>query len=234
MEIFPGIEIIDLSLYIKKEKILIFSDVHIGLEEAYNKQGILIPRFQFPEIIKHLDKIFSKVKPKITVINGDLKHEFGTISNQEWKYTLKLLDYLIEKKQEIILIKGNHDTILGPIAEKREIKITDYYNPNKDITITHGHKILESKRLNKTIIIGNEHPAISFKERKYEKYKCFLLGKWKSHDLIVIPSFNFVTEGTDITKEKLLSPYLHQDLKNFEVFIVEDKIYKFGKIKILK
>ena len=232
MEILHGIGIIDLALFIKKEKILIIGDLHIGLEEAYNKEGILIPRFQFPEIIKHLDKIFYKIKPNITVINGDLKHEFGTISNQEWKHTLRLLDYLIGKKQEIILIRGNHDTILGPIADKRKIKILDFYNPNNDITITHGHKIL--KNLNKTIIIGNEHPAISFKERKYEKFKCFLLGRWKSHNLIVIPSFNFVTEGTDITKEKLLSPYLKQDLNNFEVFIVEDKIYKFGKIKDIK
>ncbi|MBS3134107.1 metallophosphoesterase [Candidatus Woesearchaeota archaeon] len=229
MEIIQGIDIVNLALFIKKEKILIISDLHIGLEEAYNKDGILIPRFQFPEIIKHLNKIFSRIKPKITVINGDLKHEFGIISQQEWSYVLKLLDYLIEKNQEIILIKGNHDTVLGPIADKREIKILNFYNPNKNITITHGHKIL--KNLNKTIIIGNEHPAISFRERKYEKYKCFLLGKYKNHKIIVLPSFNFITEGTDITKEKTISPYLKQDLKDFEVFVVEDKIYKFGKIK---
>ena len=229
MEIIQGIDIVNLALLIKKEKILIISDLHIGLEEAYNKDGILIPRFQFPEIIKHLNKIFSRIKPKITVINGDLKHEFGIISQQEWSYVLKLLDYLIEKNQEIILIKGNHDTVLGPIADKREIKILNFYNPNKNITITHGHKIL--KNLNKTIIIGNEHPAISFRERKYEKYKCFLLGKYKNHKIIVLPSFNFITEGTDITKEKTISPYLKQDLKDFEVFVVEDKIYKFGKIK---
>src|SRR3989344_5253076 len=229
MEILPGIEIIDLSLYIKKEKILVFSDVHIGLEEAYNKEGVFIPRFQFPEIIKHLDKIFSKVKPNITVINGDLKHEFGIISDQEWKHTLRLLDYLIEKKQEIILIRGNHDTFLGPIAEKREIKILNFYNPNNKITITHGHKIL--KNLNKTVIIGNEHPAVSFRERKYEKYKCFMLGKYKKHDIIVLPSFNFITEGSDITREKTLSPYLKKDLKNFQIFIAMDKTYKFGRIK---
>jgi len=229
MEIIQGIDIVNLALFIKKEKILIISDLHIGLEEAYNKDGILIPRFQFPEIIKHLNKIFSRIKPKITVINGDLKHEFGIISQQEWSYVLKLLDYLIEKNQEIILIKGNHDTVLEPIADKREIKILNFYNPNKNITITHGHKIL--KNLNKTIIIGNEHPAISFRERKYEKYKCFLLGKYKNHKIIVLPSFNFITEGTDITKEKTISPYLKQDLKDFEVFVVEDKIYKFGKIK---
>jgi metallophosphoesterase superfamily enzyme len=50
-------------------------------------------------------------------------------------------------------------------------------------------------------------------------------------NLIVQPSFNLVTEGTDITKERLLSPFLKQDLGDFEVFIVSDKIYKFGKVK---
>ena len=46
-----------------------------------------------------------------------------------------------------------------------------------------------------------------------------------------MPSFNLVIEGTNILKEKLLSPFLKQDLKNFHVFIVEDKIYDFGKLK---
>ena len=52
MEISSGIEIIDLALYLKKEKILIIADTHIGYEEALNKQGMLVPRFQFKEIIK--------------------------------------------------------------------------------------------------------------------------------------------------------------------------------------
>ncbi|MAG47347.1 phosphoesterase [archaeon] len=233
MEITKGIEIVDLGLFLKDEKILVISDLHIGMEEAYNKQGILIPRFQFPEILKHLDKIFTKVKPKKTVINGDLKHEFGTISSQEWKNTLKLIDYLLEKKQKVILIKGNHDTILEPIVKKRDIKVKDFYNI-KDITITHGHKILQDKDLKKVIIIGNEHPAISFESRKTDKYKCFLLGKYKKSKLIVLPSFNFVTIGSDLTKENILSPYLKQNLKNFEVFIAEDKTYKFGKLKDIK
>ena len=38
----------DLSLVYKDH--LIISDLHIGFEEAMNKQGILIPRFQFEEI----------------------------------------------------------------------------------------------------------------------------------------------------------------------------------------
>jgi len=228
MEILKGIKIIDLALYIKKEKILVIGDVHIGYEEALNKQGILIPRFQFQEILKRLDKIFAKVKAELIIINGDLKHEFGTISDQEWRQTLKIIDYLSEKAK-IILIKGNHDNILGPIANKRNIEIVDSYNV-KDITILHGDKIINN--LNKVIIMGHEHPAISFKERD-DKFKCFLKGKYGKSDLIVMPSFTQVVEGSNMLKEKLLSPYL-KDIKNFEVYVVEDKIYYFGKIKDLR
>ena len=65
MEIQRGIEIIDLALYLKKEKILIISDLHLGYEEALNKQGYLIPRFQFEEIIKKLKSILKNAKISI-------------------------------------------------------------------------------------------------------------------------------------------------------------------------
>ena len=97
MKINDNLEIIDLALYLKKEKALIISDMHIGYEESLNKQGILIPKFQFKETLERLTKIFSKVNPKIIILNGDFKHEFGTISDSEWKDTLKILDFLISK-----------------------------------------------------------------------------------------------------------------------------------------
>ena len=225
MNILPNIKIIDLALYLEKQKILILSDFHIGYEEYLNNQGILIPRFQFKEIIKRLENIFKKIKPSKIIINGDLKHEFGIISAQEWRHTLQLLDFLL-KKAPVTLIKGNHDTIIKPIAEKRNIEILDEYRKDS-LLITHGNIL---KKPEKTIIIAHEHPAISFKQRPSEKYKCFLLGKYKNFNLIVQPSFNLVTEGSDITKNKLLSPFLN-NIQNFQVFIVEDKAYKFKTVK---
>lgn len=230
MRIISGIEIIDLALYITKEKTLIISDVHIGYEEALNKQGILVPRFQFKDTVKRLNNILKRVKPKTIIINGDLKHEFGTISDQEWRDTLKVLD-LLSKHGKVILLKGNHDTILGPIANKRNVEIKEHYKIN-DILITHGDKIPKITKGVKTIIIGHEHPAISLKENvRIEKFKCYLKGKWKRKILIVMPSFFLVTEGTDIIQEKTLSPFLKQKLGNFEVFVVGNKVYKFGKLK---
>ena len=233
-----NLEIVDLGLLLKQEKILVFADFHIGYEEALNRQGILVPRFQFKDVIKRLGKIFSelkKIKIDKIIINGDIKHEFGKISEQEWRETLKLLDFLAKFCDEIILVKGNHDTIIGPIAKKKKISVVDYYFA-EDVLITHGHKIPNKNILKKakTILIGHEHPAISLREDvRIEKFKCFLKGKYKRKNLIVMPSFCLATEGTDVLSEKLLSPFLDQDISNFEVFVVADKIYDFGKIKNL-
>lgn len=234
MQILPNMEIVDLALYF--DSTLVIADVHIGYEEALNKQGVLVPRLQFEEIVKRIENIFSILKNKTIeriIVNGDLKHEFGTISEQEWRNTLKFLDLLSKHCDEIILVKGNHDTILGPIAKKRNVKITDNIAVGK-VLITHGNKVSNIKNYD-TLLIGHEHPAVSLKEGpRIEQFKCFLRGKYKGKNLIVQPSFNTIIEGTDVLRDKILSPFLKQDLDNFEVYIVEDKVYWFGKLKGLR
>jgi hypothetical protein len=176
------------------------------------------------------------VKPELIVMLGDIKHEFGTISRQEWRDTLNLLDYLMSKVGKIVLIKGNHDTILGPLADKKDLVVRESFFID-NILFCHGHKLIDEKSAifikAKTIIIGHEHPAIGLRDGpRVEKYKCFLLGKFKNKKLIVMPSFNFVTEGTDVLQEKLLSPFI-ENIYNFEAFVVGDKVYKFGKVSSL-
>ena len=259
MQIQKNIEIIDTCLFLTKSKALIIPDVHIGYEEALNKQGILIPRTQFILIMKGIEKIikdclkkFKKIK-KI-VIMGDLKHEFGKISETEWRQTLKFLDFLHKYCKEIVLLKGNHDKILGPIANKRNLQIIEATIID-DVFLIHGHELpIAVPPKIKTIIIGHEHPAISLREGpRVEKFKCFLKGKWKPKDdkrrfnLIVLPSFNPIVEGTDVLKEELLSPFLRpakkvgrlalkaerSTIREFEAFIIGDRVYDFGKIKKL-
>ncbi|UZE93740.1 MAG: metallophosphoesterase [Candidatus Pacearchaeota archaeon] len=235
MEILPGIEIKGKSLWLPKRKILIIADLHIGYEEALVGEGFLAPRTMFKEMKKELQELL-KLKPKIIIIDGDLKHEFGLISRQEWHETSAILDLLL-KKCKVILIKGNHDTILEPIAKKKELSVKNFYCFN-DVCVLHGHKILLDEKVHdsKTLIIAHEHPAVSIKEDvKQEIYKCFLLGKWKNKKLVVMPSFFTIFEGSDVKKEKLLSPFLNErKIKNFKVFVLGDKVYRFGKLKNIK
>ncbi len=227
------VKIIDLGLYLAKHKTLVIADSHIGYEESLQKKGVLVPMLQFKDILKRLEKIFSSVDVEQIVFNGDINNEFVTNTRQEWIETIDLLDFL-EKKAKVVLIKGNHDTILRPIAMKKNLEVKDYAVIG-DFFITHGHKIFDIPKEIKTIITAHEHPAITLKEGgRYERYKCFLKGNYKGKHLIVIPSLLQVTQGTDVLKEKVLSPYLKKNLKNFDVYISGDKVYKFGKLKNLK
>ncbi len=225
MEIHPGIEIVDLALQYKD--ILIIGDLQLGYEEYLAKHGYLVPRFQFHDIKERLTKILSSVSVKKLIVNGDIKHEFGIISEQEWRDVLGIID-AVHPEVEIIFVKGNHDIALGPIARKREVQVVPYYAVD-NITILHGDKIIPE--LTDILIIGHEHPALSFPERKDEKFKCFLKGKWKDHTLLVMPSFNPLTAGTDVRSGTFLSPFLAGDLHHFSVWVVEDKVYYFGKIE---
>lgn len=249
LEISSGINIVDLALYIPKENVLIISDVHIGYEEALNRQGVLVPRFQFDLLLKRIENIFRMIniskKNKLSqfIINGDIKHEFGTISAQEWKQTLRFIDFISEYSEEIVLIRGNHDVILGPLVDKRGLSLVDDAVID-DVLILHGDKIPEhierTMKKTKTIIIGHEHPAISFPQNPLERYKCFLKGSWSrrfaKNTLIVMPSFFLFNEGTNVLQESLLSPFLTKDvLKKFEVYAVDttklkDNVLFFGRI----
>lgn len=235
-EIFPGVEIHGLTLYLKKEKVLVIGDLHLGYEEELNSLGFLVPKFQYREIITYLKKIFSKI-PSLEkiVINGDLKHEFGRISKQEWNEVLSFLDFLKSNVNEIFLIKGNHDTILGPLAERKELKVLEYfYIANEKIYICHGHKIPDDENFerSKVVIIAHDHPALGLREGlRVEKVKCFLKGMWNEKILIQIPSLNFVVEGSDISQEKMLSPFMNE-IENFDIYCIErENLFYFGKVK---
>lgn len=234
-EIMEGIEIHDLGLYIKKFRTLVFADFHLGYEEALNKQGTLLPRTQYLKTRKRLEKLFDGLKKPIDkiIVNGDIKHEFGTVNEQEWLDALNILAFLQKQCQNVSLIRGNHDTILGPIADKREIKIVDDEELN-GILILHGDEI--PKKIDAdVVVIGHEHPCVTITDGiNYEKEKCFLCGKWEGKTLIVQPSFNMITEGTDVRKEELLSPFLKQSLDNFDVWVIADKPRYFGKLADLK
>ena len=232
MEISKSIKIVDAALWFEAENVLVINDLHLGYEEALHRKGILVPRFQLEQIIAKLKIILQKTKPAKLVINGDLKHEFGKVLRQEWKEVLEFLDFMLAKVEEVIIIKGNHDPIIKPIADKRGVVVLNEYKIG-NVLIVHGDELVKTEA--KTIIIGHEHPAVTIREgSKWEKCKCFLKGKWEGKELIAVPSFNPLLEGTDVLKEELLSPFLG-DIKNFEVYVVgENRAFYFGKIKNLQ
>ena len=244
--------------------ILVLSDLHIGYEEYLYRES-LFQRIQLKDIIEKLKRIFyllakENITIKKIIILGDLKHEFGEISDTEWRETLFVLDFLLAKikskgnslhpkmksqlsKEKIILVKGNHDTILGPIAKKREIKLKDYYKI-KDLCFIHGNRLYKNCLDNsKILVLGHLHPSIILSdEYKREKYKCFLKGKWKNKQIYILPSFSEITFGYNLkllNEEKQDEGFLiipSKELNKFNVIIYnnkENQKYDFGKLKEL-
>ncbi len=231
------IEYIGKCLLVDK-KSLVIGDLHLGFEESMNKSGILVSRAMLNESIEYLDKVFSKTgKVKEIVLLGDIKHEFGGISNQEWGDSLRFFDYLKEKCNKIIIIKGNHDNIIGPIARRSEISVRENYIC-EEYCFLHGDKDF-SEIYDKKIkywIVGHAHPAIKLKEGvKIEKYKCFLDGDYKGKKIIVVPSFVEVNLGTD-PREYELNLAWKFNLDKFKVKIVSDnlQVLDFGILGKLK
>ena len=237
MDILEDIIADDLFLYLKGYETFIISDVHIGFEESLNDKGILIPRKNFDDLILRLEKSMHSILKKNNIshiiINGDLVHEFSRVPSKVKSLVGKFIKFL-KQYGDVRIISGNHDKALKFIVDESLIYEKLLFG---DILIIHGDRLPDKKSLKdvKTLIIGHEHPAVCIRSNnRSEKFKCFLKGRYRRKDIIVMPSCNILIEGTDVSSERLLSPLLKDvDLGSFNVYIVEDKIYDFGKMKNL-
>jgi hypothetical protein len=230
-----GYQFIDKAVFFPAEKILIIADLHIGYEQAMNNAGIFLPKQQFARIKEDLGKIFSKTgKVNKIIILGDLKHEFSRNLQQEWGEVLELIEILKKNTKKIVLVKGNHDNYLINAVKRFGIKIVDFYIHN-DMAFLHGNKMfpeLLDKNI-KQIFLGHMHPAITISEGvKRERYKCFLKGKWKDKEIVILPSFFPLVEGADVLVEDT-NLDIKLDLRNFEAFVVNDtgEVLDFGRVK---
>ncbi|MEM5772787.1 MAG: metallophosphoesterase [Candidatus Aenigmatarchaeota archaeon] len=244
IEIFPGIKIINSypAIFVEKLCLLAISDLQLGEELYLAEQGIFVPQVQLKEIIEALKGIFKKVEPKAVVINGDVKHEFGEASAQEWREVKELIGFLSKKVGEIILVRGNHDNYLLNIASKLGIKVFDPYYLAGEILFTHGHKKILFPKEAKVVVIGHEQPAILLAEG-YDRIKvpCLLYGKMKDgRKIICLPAFSPLASGVAINaieKEELLSPILKEvDVDELTPIALDKEAgaLKFPKIKELR
>jgi putative SbcD/Mre11-related phosphoesterase len=230
------------TLFFPEKGILAIGDLHLGFEYQLQQSGLIIPERQVQEVKEELERIFEEIKEKgfkikKIVFLGDIKHSFS----YQWKernYFREITEFLKKYADEknIMLVKGNHDTIDYSFSDK----LKDYFI-KEDIAFTHGH-VLFPEVFNdkvKTIVMGHLHPSILLSDRqniKREKYKCFLIGKFRKKEVIILPSFLTTVEGTSVNNiendyEDYFSIIPKKKLLNFEIYIVGDKeTYDFGKI----
>lgn len=235
----PTFRLISKTIFFPKQGILAVGDLHLGYDSMLKNQGINLDFNQLDETKKELEIIIRKIKAIYTlkkiILLGDIKHHFSFERSEifDIRNFLNFLEKFVSK-ENIILIKGNHDTFTLKDYELKEFYIED------DLAFTHGDKTypeLFDKKIKK-IIFSHIHPAVMLKDKngiKREKFKCFLIGKYKSKEIIIVPSFFPLIEGSELneieySKGKFLSIIPRQKLKSFETFIIgKNRIYNFGK-----
>jgi uncharacterized protein len=231
MELAPGIIADRTALWLPQHSILSFADLHLGYEEELYHKGVHLPLNEFTYQRNLFGKLIGKYKPKTVVLNGDIKHSFGRINSSEWRQTKELFN-LIAEHCDIVIIRGNHDTMLDFITTKHKLVVVDHYKSG-DVLFLHGDVLPTTEMLEgiQTVIIGHEHPAISLTNGvRTEQYKCFLTLPWNKKTLIVQPSTFSLTHGTDVLSKKFLSPFL-TNVSRAEVAIVgEETILPFGRL----
>jgi len=241
-----GVELIDLALFVRSQRTLAIADIHLGYEETLRREGTLLPRGHFGKLTARLEEIMSRLGVstrdplKHLIINGDLTHPFDYLPSGERSELRALLKLLEGISDEIVILEGNHDRSLSSrlLSEAYgQVQISDSYEL-AEVLFFHGDREPEALPSGvKTLAIGHEHPAVGLRDRvtgRVELFKCFLVGEYRGRRLIVQPSFNPLVEGSDLTRERCLSPLLSEEsLGKFEVYPVSDRgeVYRFGRLE---
>src|SRR2546427_12093169 len=140
IEVAKGVEATrDFALFLRDERTLVISDLHLGFEGALAEQGVSIPRFQRRVVLERLGKMLDRGKAEKVVIAGDFKHEFSKNLVDEWGEVKQVVRFLKDRVTPI-LVWGNHDNYLATILGDLNLTL----HPRADLsgsTIVQGHDV---------------------------------------------------------------------------------------------
>ena len=211
------------ALYIQEKKMLVLADLHIGIENELQDQGLHVSS-QLPQMWFMIKKICAEYHPKDIVLLGDIKHSIPQTPFHEKKQLRRFFSDL-QKVATVHIIPGNHDGNIkwylsdDIILHESDGAIFD------SISFLHGHRwpkesILQSSYL----LMGHTHPTVMLKDRlKYETYEtCWVktrldLEKTKERyaqfnptlEIIILPAFNPLCGGLAVNKDGIMGPMNH-------------------------
>jgi putative SbcD/Mre11-related phosphoesterase len=230
------------ALYLNEHRILLLADLHIGYESALKQKGVHLPQASFPYIKHVVESLIESTSPEGVVFLGDLKHEFGKPSAQEWVEVQSLLATLINLGVKVHVVRGNHDNYILKILSRFNVGLHDPMMRLGDFVLIHGDKLVEIPKDAKTVIMAHEHPAVSSRDISGSRYKfkCFLVGKYEKYRLVVMPALSPLSSGVGINEtrpEDLLSPILRRtDIDKFTPIAVEEGlgVFRFPQIGLMR
>jgi len=235
MELSPGLWISDLlCAWLEKERTCIVADLHLGFEAVAASNGAHFPKRQKPVLLKRLAAIIERHRPKLLVIAGDFKHNFGQNLRQETDEVREVVEYL-DSRVDVAFVRGNHDNYLQnllpegtPLPETMEVG---------RFRVAHGHQEIAfpGGKTGKTIL-AHEHPSLKMRDAVGARASAPAFLYEEGSGTLVLPALSPLAPGSDIVRGRLLSPALRQlGRDRFSIVAVtRDGLLDFGKAGALR
>ena len=219
------------------ERVLVASDLHLGLEHELRLCGISIPS-QTEKILLRLLEFIDQINPDRLVLLGDVKHNIPRTSWQEKREVPRFLSCLASRL-EVEVVPGNHD---GDLADMAPIGVQ--VRPPSGFVLDgvgyfHGHTWPDEKILSAGLLVaGHLHPAVSLPDplsrsttRPVWARSRLLIeetrrryGLAAESEIIVIPAFNFLCGGLplNLPVEDMRGPLLSLvDWEGARIFLLD-------------
>jgi len=218
------------ALFLREERLMAVTDLHLGYEGVLQQQGIAIPRRQKAVMLNSLEAIIDRYSPDVLLVNGDFKHNFSRNLDEEWLEVKEVLRFLKDRTR-LVVVRGNHDNYLATILHDMDIELRKSYRVGAYV-FEHGHWDLRTKR---KVIIGHEHPALKLRDEvgAVVSLPAFIVGE----EVVVMPAFSPLALGVDVSSYPYLSPVLNsRDISAARVYGVDEKegVLEFGTVEGLK
>jgi putative SbcD/Mre11-related phosphoesterase len=224
----------------------IISDLHIGIDNHFSLIGYDAFVRSASETCEWLLQCIRHIKKRkgfdFLIVNGDMIDEYSL--QRPTRDTITRFIDTLSSLSPVIIVRGNHDVMIGTLRVPDNIIIADYAIVD-GILVAHGDRSLKALNISddqqrqiEGVILAHEHPAIVISDGiRKEKAKACLIScanniiPHKTVSTIVLPSSNPDIEGSDIAMG-FMSPLLQKmPASSTHIFIVEeDSTLYFGTL----
>jgi len=146
-----------------KERMLLATDFHLGIEYELAKMGINIP-YQTERFLRDFLALVREHKPDRVILLGDVKHGVPITSFQEKREIPQFFSALLEEVDHVDVARGNHDgNIQHLIPDGVEIHPSRGFLVGEEykVAVAHGHAWPYPRLLSADLIVmGHNHPTV--------------------------------------------------------------------------
>ncbi len=170
---------------------LVLADLHFGRAAT---SAVEAPIEDGRDVLDRVAALLKATAPQEVVVAGDLLHAFDTTTPTVERRLTQLHERIVEAGAELVVIAGNHDTMLEEIWDDPTV---DRYRLDERTVVVHGHE--QPDVAADRYVLGHDHPAI---EIEGQRRPCFLQGPGgpDGSELLVLPAFNRFTAGVPVNE----------------------------------